>query len=349
MRVVTIGGYGFNEPSFLHTLKLADVDTFVDVRRRRGLRGSKYAFLNSSRLQELIAASGIRYFHALDLAPTKDIRSVQKSADEAAGTLKRDRTQLSEDFVERRYQSEILAKFDVTAFVKQLGDTRVLALFCVESEPCACHRSIAASYLSRLFVLERPVEHLSHEGLNRRPNKNAWLVQMHRRGHGIGNSVRLFSQRKKLGVFRAIQDWPEIWEIDLLDCPRQPRRMLKMFSSRATSASGLKKKPRDYLLARVDPWDGGIDEIYDGLVEYTGNHNGYISHSTGLPDRSTWFWTPDQDLELREDGTHYDYVDGFLPKGLSYKGEPEAPSSIPAGTLVRVSLADGGSRMISMI
>ncbi|HTE40104.1 MAG TPA: DUF488 domain-containing protein [Steroidobacteraceae bacterium] len=159
MRVVTIGGYGFTEPGFLSALQLAGVDTFVDVRRRRGLRGAKYAFLNSSRLQFLMAASGIRYFHALDLAPTKDIRGVQKSADQVTGTLKRDRTQLSEEFVER-YKCEILAKFDAAGFVKQIGAAKVLALFCVESEPCACHRSIAASYLSRLLILDRPVEHL---------------------------------------------------------------------------------------------------------------------------------------------------------------------------------------------
>jgi uncharacterized protein (DUF488 family) len=149
MRVVTIGGYGFTEPGFLSALQLAGVDTFVDVRRRRGLRGAKYAFLNSSRLQFLMAASGIRYFHALDLAPTKDIRGLQK----------RDRTQLSEEFVER-YKCEILAKFDAASFVKQIGTAKVLALFCVESEPCACHRSIAASYLSSLLILDRPVEHL---------------------------------------------------------------------------------------------------------------------------------------------------------------------------------------------
>ncbi len=48
MRIVTIGGYGFTEDAFINALKGAGVDAFVDIRQRRGMRGSKYAFLNSA-------------------------------------------------------------------------------------------------------------------------------------------------------------------------------------------------------------------------------------------------------------------------------------------------------------
>lgn len=58
MILSTIGGYGFTEKSFIGRLREANVDTLVDVRRRRGMRGAKYAFLNSSYLQAALADAG---------------------------------------------------------------------------------------------------------------------------------------------------------------------------------------------------------------------------------------------------------------------------------------------------
>ena len=37
--IVTIGVYGFTEVDFFHALRQAGVDTFVDIRGRRGVRG----------------------------------------------------------------------------------------------------------------------------------------------------------------------------------------------------------------------------------------------------------------------------------------------------------------------
>ena len=64
-------------------------DLFVDVRQRRGVRGSKYAFLNSTRLQERLGALGIRYLHLKELAPTAEIRAIQKAKDAEDGGGKR--------------------------------------------------------------------------------------------------------------------------------------------------------------------------------------------------------------------------------------------------------------------
>ncbi|MFN2179799.1 MAG: hypothetical protein ACK2UV_09955, partial [Candidatus Promineifilaceae bacterium] len=56
--IVTIGVYGFDETTFFQALKDAGVDTFCDIRRRRGVRGSRYAFANSKRLQKRLAELG---------------------------------------------------------------------------------------------------------------------------------------------------------------------------------------------------------------------------------------------------------------------------------------------------
>jgi uncharacterized protein (DUF488 family) len=159
LRIVTIGGYGFTEQAFLSALQKAKVDTFVDIRQRRGMRGPKYAFLNSERLQNLLAAVGIRYFHALDLAPTSSVRDAQKYEDRSAGTAKRDRTHLSPVFVQK-YRSEVLARFEPERLLRALAGASAIALFCVEAPPSACHRSLAAEHLVRVFGSEHPVEHL---------------------------------------------------------------------------------------------------------------------------------------------------------------------------------------------
>jgi uncharacterized protein (DUF488 family) len=156
-RIATIGGYGFNEQTFVQTLRRATVDTFVDIRQRRGLRGSQYAFLNSTRLQRMLQEAGIRYVYAPELAPTTEVRDAQKKADAASGTLKRDRTELAPEFV-KAYRARVLASFDADSFTERLGPATTIALFCVEAQPLACHRSLAADFLRD--QIGAPVEHL---------------------------------------------------------------------------------------------------------------------------------------------------------------------------------------------
>jgi uncharacterized protein (DUF488 family) len=147
-RVVTIGVYGFDERSFFDALVREGVDTFCDTRRRRGLRGSTYAFANSARLQHRLSELRIRYVHCLALAPTEAVRELQRQEDSASGTAKRTRLGLGEAFIEA-YRRECLAEFDLSHFREMVGrEAHVVALFCVEREPGACHRSLVAEKLS---------------------------------------------------------------------------------------------------------------------------------------------------------------------------------------------------------
>ena len=147
VRFVTLGVYGFREHDFFAALLRAGVDTFCDIRYRRGVRGSDYAFVNRARLQKRLAELGIRYVHLRELAPSPALRRDQAAADEAAGTAKRQRATLSERFV-AGYQAQCLAAFDSRGFVARLGPAgRIVALFCVERQPAACHRSLLAERL----------------------------------------------------------------------------------------------------------------------------------------------------------------------------------------------------------
>lgn len=157
-KIVTIGVYGFDEQSFFAALQRAGVDTLCDIRRRRGVRGSEYAFANRARLETQLAALGIRYIHRLDLAPSKELRQGQYSVDAAEGVAKRQRVTLAPTFAEG-YHRECLDAFDSHQFVTDLGENaHVVALLCVETAPAACHRSLTAARLAKDLRLE--VEHL---------------------------------------------------------------------------------------------------------------------------------------------------------------------------------------------
>ena len=153
-RIVTIGVYGFKEEQFFQALLDAKVDTLCDIRRRRGMRGSEYAFANSSRLQQKLHELGIKYVHIKDLAPNQIIRDQQKQEDEQAGIAKRTRTTLGQNFI-KAYEQECLAHFNSSEFIDNLGkDSHIISLFCVEQEPGACHRSLAAEKLAKDLELQ---------------------------------------------------------------------------------------------------------------------------------------------------------------------------------------------------
>jgi uncharacterized protein (DUF488 family) len=146
--IVTIGVYGWGEEDFFRALAVAGVDTFCDIRQRRGVRGAEYAFANSRRLQARLAEMGIRYLHYKQLAPDGAMRAVQYAADRDAKVAKRKRQALSPGFV-GAYREQ-LRNFDSRSFIAELGvEARVAALFCVERDPAACHRSLLAERLAR--------------------------------------------------------------------------------------------------------------------------------------------------------------------------------------------------------
>ena len=146
--VCTIGAYGWNERAFFDALLRARTATFCDVRQRRGVRGSEYAFVNSNRLQRRLADLGIRYVHRLDLAPTTEMRQAQSAADEAAGVGKRSRSELGQVFVDA-YRRERLDDLDARAFLDEVAADGPVALFCVERDAAACHRGLIAAALTR--------------------------------------------------------------------------------------------------------------------------------------------------------------------------------------------------------
>lgn len=152
MEFFTIGVYNTTQEEFFQKLLDNRIDTFCDIRQRRGVRGSKYSFVNSNRLQEKLNDLEIKYGYIQGLAPSTEIRDLQKKADAANMELKSERQHLGSTFVSE-YKNQILTKFDFETFFENLeniGANKVV-LFCVEEKAEACHRHLVTDELSSRF------------------------------------------------------------------------------------------------------------------------------------------------------------------------------------------------------
>jgi len=112
--------------------------------------------LNSQRLQARLSELGVRYWHLPELAPTPELRSLQRRADANAGIGKRERPELAESFA-TAYLELLTGPAALAAIDRIASAASVPALFCVERLPSACHRSLVARRLAMDAV---PVEHL---------------------------------------------------------------------------------------------------------------------------------------------------------------------------------------------
>jgi hypothetical protein len=124
----------------------------LDVRQRRGVRGSEYAWANAQRLQAALAEAGIEYSHHREVAPTTELRELQYRTDDRHGVGKRSRVELAPEYRER-YLREILGRVDLASIVAELPSDVASALLCVERDPEACHRSLIAERLAAEFDL----------------------------------------------------------------------------------------------------------------------------------------------------------------------------------------------------
>ncbi len=152
-RIATIGVYDFDARSFIEALDGAAVTKVLDVRQRRGVRGSQYAWANAQRLQALLADARIGYEHHPELAPDTELRHLQYREDDRQGVGKRSRVRLAPEYV-RRYTEEILDLVPLEPLVRRLPVHGIGALMCVEATAQACHRSLVAQRLAERFGFE---------------------------------------------------------------------------------------------------------------------------------------------------------------------------------------------------
>jgi uncharacterized protein (DUF488 family) len=156
-RLVTIGVYDWTLAGFLDALRQAGVQQLLDLRQRRGVRGSQYAWANSKRLQAALVDAGITYEHLPELAPTTELRHLQYAEDARQGVGKRSRERLAPEYV-TRFTAERLDQVDLAQIVESMPADGAVGLLCVERDPEACHRSLVGERIAKQFGLA--LEHL---------------------------------------------------------------------------------------------------------------------------------------------------------------------------------------------
>ena len=102
---------------------------------------------------------------------------------------------------------------------------------------------------------------------------------------------------------------------------------------------------RNFLMQRVQSWQGGLDKLFDGLLVIEGT-SGYICRRNGIPKCSVGYWLPDNSFTMTYKNNKPSYqMSGESSSryrrsfSIKYVGFSNPIYRIPAGSLLRVSLA----------
>ena len=176
------------------------------------------------------------------------------------------------------------------------------------------------------------------------------VVAKTRRGAGAcvggitadGHSVRLIASDAASNERAGLEyEVGEVWEIDSVPDPDiVPPHVENIIVLRARR---LRRSQRvaETIHRFMPPLAGGPEKLFDGVTRATAAGGLYIAERTGVPHRSTMFWVPDQPLRLDCEGKRlrYRYPTSDGGRTLTFVGFQEPLPEIPAGTLLRVSLA----------
>lgn len=152
-----------------------------------------------------------------------------------------------------------------------------------------------------------------------------------------GESVRIVRsdriQRYNIG---------EVWEMEVRHT--ENRRPPHLEDIEVTRSEFLGTASTTRIIRVIERWMPPINEItglFEGHLASTASGSLYISERRGVPGFSTTFWRPDEDLTVQQDGPRIRYlysgVDGVY--SLPFVGFQQPLQTVPAGALVRVSLA----------
>lgn len=159
--------------------------------------------------------------------------------------------------------------------------------------------------------------------------------------YDTGQSIRLLQPDCSNQPESTRFDVGQVWDLELRQRPDPIPPHIEDVLVIRKQYLGIQHQLAAFLRSRVIPWNGAPSQLYQGLLRFTQNGSGYISRRIGIPDNSTGYWIPDHSLSrLTERGkTRYQYKSKSSLVCITYVGFQPPIDAIPAGTLVRVSLA----------
>jgi ATP-dependent DNA helicase RecQ len=137
----------------------------------------------------------------------------------------------------------------------------------------------------------------------------------------------------------------QVWDIDFrkVENLQKPHNEDVIVESQSpTPIRSIDNLSQFILQSDVHIWRGSIDHLFDSRLLWAEAGAGYISDfQHNIPAHSEGFWINDKPLNYEQDG-HYLYLSVHSrgsKRKLKYKGLAPPRASIPAHTLLRVSLA----------
>lgn len=159
-----------------------------------------------------------------------------------------------------------------------------------------------------------------------------------------GRYVRLLDRSGNNQPINTDFEPKQVWEIEFKDKDKNiPPHVEDVIVLSKTKKGSLKQEItiKDFIQKRNIPiWIGSPDNLFDELLQWTSNGSGFIDNSRELPNHSVGFWISDKDLSKYDyQGIRYSYPTKNGWRSIKYKGLEDPVEMIPAGTLIRVSLA----------
>ncbi len=157
-----------------------------------------------------------------------------------------------------------------------------------------------------------------------------------------GRSVRLIAADAAFNEHVGLEyTVGEVWEVE----GTAPQEIIPPHVENIVVQSkrrlGPMSNPERFIERHMPPRSGGPEQLYEGLAQAGAGGALYIAELGGVPPYSTMFWRPDQPLMRVQDSKRlrYRYPTPDGGRTLVFVGFQEPIEVIPAGALVRVSLA----------
>lgn len=133
----------------------------------------------------------------------------------------------------------------------------------------------------------------------------------------------------------------EVWEVNATPAPRLIPPHVENVIVTERRRLGPMTDPIPFIERFMPPRAGGIEALYEGLIQTTPAGVLFISARAGIPSFSTMFWRPVEPLARADDAKRirYRYPTPAGGHTLTFVGFQEPLPAIPAGAIVRVSLA----------
>ena len=158
-----------------------------------------------------------------------------------------------------------------------------------------------------------------------------------------GRSVRLIAADAAFNEHVGLEyTVGEVWEVDASPAEHVIPPHVENIVVRSKSRLAAMSAPELFIETHMSPCAGATSALYGGLTQVARTGALYIAERTGIPPFSTTFWRPDQPLQMTDDSKRIRYrypTPGGGGRTLTFVGFQEPIATIPAGALVRVSLA----------